>query len=76
MVKTILPNFGLPNKQQWENALDAAIFSFVSAFLSIFTANGGLNDILAFNLTLLLSAGTAGFNAFLYTIFVILFKKS
>lgn len=71
----MFPNFSLPTKQQWTNAAGAIVFAFLSAFLAVIMAAGGLQNSWEATLALFLSAGTAGINAVLYLVYVTFFKK-
>ena len=69
-------NISLPTKAQWIKVLTAFGYAFVSAFLAVFTAAGGLKDTSEANVALILAALTAGINAGLYTLYITFFKKA
>lgn len=69
-------NISTPTKAQYKKVGTAVIFSFLSTFLAILTTAGGLQDTSEATIALVLSAGVAGFNAALYTLYITFFKKA
>lgn len=67
-------NPSLPTKEQWKKVAVAAIFSFVSTFLSVFMSAGGIQNTQEATITLALSALVAATNATLYAVYTALFK--
>ena len=69
-------NFGLPTEQQWGKVLKALIFSFLSAFITALTAQGGFQVGLGWEGTLALIAGAsvAGINGVLYAAYITFFE--
>lgn len=68
-------NIGLPTRDQWKKVLVAAAFSFISTFLAVFTAAGGIQDSWEATVALTLSALVSATNATLYALYTTLFKK-
>ena len=69
-------NFGLPTERQWGKVLKALIFSFLSAFITALTAQGGFQVGLGWEGTLALFAGAAvaGVNGVLYAAYITFFE--
>ena len=68
-------NIGLPNRQQWIKVITAFGYAFVSSFLAVFIAAGGLKDNSEANIALILAGSTAGINAGLYALYITFFQK-
>lgn len=68
-------NISLPTKEQWNKVLTAIAFSFTSTFLGTVTLAGGLQSSNEATIALVLSAGVAGINAALYTLYITFFQK-
>ena len=69
-------NFGLPTERQWGKVLKALVFSFLSAFITALTAQGGFQVGLGWEGTLALFAGAsvAGINGVLYAAYITFFE--
>jgi len=68
-------NFGLPTDAQWQKVATAFIFAFISTFLAVLTAAGGITTDMQANFALASSAMVAGINAGLYALYITFFKS-
>lgn len=69
-------NFGLPTERQWGKVLKALVFSFLSAFITALTAQGGFQVGLGWegSLALIAGASVAGVNGVLYAAYITFFE--
>lgn len=72
----LFPNFGLPTYEQWQNVVTAFTFAFISTFLGVLVAAGGIQSTTTATFALIGAALVAGINAGLYAVYITFFKKS